>query len=103
MSNVSFLSEDERFDLYHQTRMATEHPQTDHYAVQSIPEDPIPAKGHEHDWIDTYKAGGFSKESPELEVLVFFCKKCLEIRVKKVRTNVILDHDVLELWEVQGL
>lgn len=53
-----------------------------------------------HDWIDAYNASGLSKKSPNILIMVFFCKKCLAIRQKSVDvSSMIVSPETLELYE----
>ena len=57
---------------------------------------------HEHCWVDSYVGGGFSKKTPDKMILVFFCKKCLEIRKKILdSSDTLIAPETLELYEDQ--
>ena len=53
-----------------------------------------------HEWMDAYRGGGLSKHSPHITILVFYCKKCLAIRTKKLEEpDVMIMPETLELYE----
>lgn len=35
-----------------------------------------------HDWCDLYTGGGVDKHDPNIALVAFYCKKCLQITVK---------------------
>lgn len=53
---------------------------------------------HRHEWVDMYNGGGFVKGHPERGLTAFFCKWCLQIRIKEFdqsRYNLNIDEDQL--------
>lgn len=53
----------------------------------------------EHDFVDSYAGGGLSKKSPDITILVFFCKKCLTIRKKQIdSSDILISPETLDLY-----
>ena len=53
-----------------------------------------------HQWVDSYHGGGLSKETPDIQILVFFCKRCLAIRKKRLdASDLIISPETLELYD----
>lgn len=64
-----------------------------------IPEEDQMLKRCEHDWMDMYHASGMDKKTPKIEIVRFFCKKCLTIRKKTIDiSDQLLMPDTKELY-----
>lgn len=64
------------------------------------PEEDRHLKQCQHDWVDTYSGSGLSRRTPDVQIVVFFCKKCLEIRKKHIDvSDQLLNPDITELYE----
>lgn len=50
-----------------------------------------------HDWVDLYQGAGTDRHNPYIALATFFCKKCLDIRIKSYsQTRFHLNKDFLE-------
>lgn len=53
-----------------------------------------------HNWIDTYGVNGLSRETPDKQIIWFFCKKCLEMKKKIIDvSDQLINPETLALYE----